>query len=123
MKTIVAGSRTIGEFMVVNYALQQCPWTISEIVSGRARGVDSLGEEWANRNRVPVKFFPADWDRFGRSAGYRRNAEMAEYADALVAVWDGESKGTGHMIDLAKRNGLQVMIYNTSNGSVTNYSD
>lgn len=62
--------------------------------------------------------FQADWDRYGKSAGYRRNAEMAKFASeegnkgVLIAFWDGESRGTKNMIDLAKRYGLKVHVVN-----------
>ena len=59
---------------------------------------------------IPVKRVPANWEKFGRSAGHRRNAEMAQYADGLVAFWDGLSPGTRSMIDLAKGRGLKVHI-------------
>ena len=85
-----------------------------QIVSGTARGVDQLGEEYAKRNDLAVKKFPADWDRFGKSAGYKRNKQMAEYANALVAFWDGRSRGTKHMIDLAKAAGLSVSVIITT---------
>lgn len=81
-----------------------------EIVSGAARGADALGERYAAERGLAVKQFPADWDRYGRSAGYRRNAEMAEYADAAVVFWDGKSKGSKHMINLAKEKGLPVRV-------------
>ena len=57
-----------------------------------------------------VVYFPADWDLEGKSAGFKRNVKMAEYADALVAFWDGESKGTKHMIEIAKEKGLDIRI-------------
>jgi len=82
-----------------------------EIVSGTATGADRLGERYAKDNGYTVKKFPADWNKHGKSAGYKRNAQMAEYADALIAFWDGKSKGTKHMIDLAKHNNLGVRIY------------
>lgn len=86
-----------------------------EIVSGHARGADSLGEKFAKECEIKLTLFPADWDKYGKSAGYRRNAEMAKYAvegkeqgviGILIAFWDGKSKGTRSMIDLAKRYGL-----------------
>lgn len=112
MKTIVAGSRSIGSFEIVESAIKESYFPISEIVSGTARGVDKLGEQWAKLNNIPIKCFPADWETYGKSAGYKRNVQMGEYADALIAVYDGESKGTKHMIDIAKRLGLRVYIYN-----------
>ena len=81
-----------------------------EVVCGGARGGDAFGKEYAEEYGLKVKMFPAEWGKYGRSAGYRRNAEMADYADCLLAFWDGESKGTKHMIDLAKKKGLKVFI-------------
>ena len=80
-------------------------------MSGTARGVDRFGEQWAIENNVAIKPFPADWDTYGKRAGYLRNTQMAEYADALIAVWDGESRGTKHMIDEAKKESLEYFIY------------
>ncbi len=84
---------------------------ITEVVSGTARGADLAGETWAIMDDVPIKRFPADWDTYGKRAGYLRNEQMAEYADALVAVWDGVSRGTNHMIEAAKVAGLKVSIW------------
>ena len=81
-----------------------------EIISGTARGADALGERYAAERGLAVKQFSADWDRYGRSAGYKRNAQMAEYADAAVIFWDGISRGSKHMINLAKEKGLPVRI-------------
>lgn len=84
------------------------------IISGAARGADQLGEQYAKIVGYEVSRFPADWDGLGKMAGYVRNAEMAKYAIAdenygvLIVFWDGKSKGTKHMIDLAEKNGLDV---------------
>ena len=99
MRVIIAGSRSIEEFAEVAIAVEESGFKVTEVVSGRARGVDMLGEAWADENDVPVKPFPADWNKWGNDAGKRRNTEMAEYADALVAVHDGVSNGTQNMID------------------------
>lgn len=114
MKVIIAGSRDNIEYQDVLSAMGECPWSseITEVVSGKARGVDTLGEQWAIENNISIKEFPADWKKFGRSAGIKRNEQMGDYADALVAVWDGESKGTRHMIDYSKNKGLKVFVYN-----------
>ena len=111
MKTIIAGSRTIDDFDVVAEAVRCSGFPIREVVSGGARGVDALGELWANRASLPYVIFRANWDRDGRRAGPLRNIEMAKYADALVAVWDGKSRGTKHMIDEATRRGLKVYVH------------
>lgn len=113
-KVIIAGSRVITDYFEIVTALTLAGYTVSnltEIVSGTARGVDQLGEMLANRNNIPVKKFPANWDKYGKSAGYRRNADMADYADSLVSIWDGQSKGTKHMIDLMNKKNKPVFIH------------
>lgn len=111
MKVIIAGSRSIDDPGLVAAAVEASGFTITEVVSGAAKGVDTFGEEWAAVRGVPVKRFPADWKRYGRRAGPVRNREMAEYADALVALPKGESRGTRNMIDEARKRGLQVFVY------------
>jgi hypothetical protein len=111
MRTIVAGSREGIHYDDVLKAMETCSWTPTEIVSGKARGVDTMGEQWAKENDVPIKEFPADWDNLGRKAGTLRNCQMGDYADALVAVWDGSSRGTAHMIKYAKEKGLKVHVH------------
>jgi len=87
-----------------------------EIVSGRANGADRLGELFAKDYNLKIKYFPADWDLYGKSAGYRRNGDMAKYAaednGVLVAFWDGKSKGTKHMIDTANKYKMKVYVVN-----------
>lgn len=115
MRTIIVGSRTILDVKKVYRAVADSDFNVTEVVSGCAKGVDLLGEEFAINMGIPIKKFPADWDNYGKSAGYIRNLAMAEYADALVAIWDGESKGTKHMIDIATKLGLKVYVYTTKN--------
>ena len=86
-----------------------------EIVSGGARGADKLGERYAKEHNLRLKIFPADWDKYGKRAGYIRNTEMAEYANCLIAFWDGKSKGTAHMIVLAPKYDLMTAIIKTGN--------
>lgn len=112
MKVIVAGSRTIVDASIVGRAIEESGFDVTEVVSGRARGVDRLGEEWAHRQGIHVQPFPADWIRYGSKAGPIRNQKMAEYANALVAVWDGKSTGTRNMIELALRTGLPIHVVN-----------
>lgn len=114
MKIIIAGSRGFSDFQLL-YA--KCEEILAnakeaEIVSGTARGADKLGEHYASLKGYSVSQFPADWDKHGKAAGYVRNKEMADYADCLIAFWDGKSRGTKHMIDLAKEKGLSVHIIN-----------
>ena len=107
MKLIIAGSRTLKDTGLIDAAVDHYHlWDkISEIVSGGARGIDQAAIEYASEANSPCKVFPADWEQYGKSAGYIRNVEMATYADALLAIWDGHSKGTLHMItEMHKRN-------------------
>ncbi len=103
MKVIIAGSRSITDPDLLGECLEQMShegWNVIEVVSGGAGGADQLGECWAERCKIPVKQFLPDWGKYGRSAGFRRNREMAEYADAAIVLWDGVSRGAKNMIDL-----------------------
>lgn len=113
MKTIIAGSRSISNPTLIQAAITASSFHITEVVSGCARGVDVLGEQWAQKHNIPIKYFPADWNTFGKSAGYRRNEQMAQYAQTLIAIWDGTSKGTQHMINLANKYNLLVYVHET----------
>ncbi len=112
MKVIIAGGRAFDNYDLL---YQKCNEALSmqqkiEIVSGTANGADKLGERYANEKGHPIKQFQADWGKYGKSAGYKRNEEMAKYADALIAFWDGKSRGTKHMIDLANRYKLKLKV-------------
>lgn len=112
MKVIVAGSRDFNDYDTLK---KVCDFMLSrqdevEIVSGTASGADQLGERYAREMGYSIKQFPADWSK-GKSAGYLRNQDMANYSDALIAFWDGKSKGTEHMINLAKKHNLKVKIH------------
>jgi hypothetical protein len=113
MKTIIAGSREGIPYATVERAIvafQREFGPITEVVCGMARGVDALGAYWADKNAVPIKPFPADWNANGKAAGPIRNRQMADYAEALCAIWDGVSRGTKNMIDEAKKRGLKVYV-------------
>ena len=116
MKLIIAGSRDITltcACRAVEGALEKTGWchAITEVVSGASGNVDKIGEFWAELMELPIKRFPADWDKHGKAAGPIRNRAMAEYADALIAVWDGESKGTANMILEMHRQGKPVFVW------------
>lgn len=117
MKVIVAGSRSIVDYTIVAAVLNSSRFKITEIVCGEAKGVDSLGRRYAEENNIPIASFPVtseDWNKKGKAAGYIRNKEMGEYAEALIAIWDGESRGTQHMISIMKENKKPFETYNTS---------
>ena len=114
MKIIIAGSRTFTDYKKLSEVCDQFlqDQTDIEIVSGAYyKGADKLGEQYAKERGFKITQFPADWKRFGRAAGPKRNEQMANYADSLIAFWDGKSKGTKHMIDLAKGSNLKIYIY------------
>lgn len=113
MKIIVAGCRNFNDYDLLKSKLDFYFQNIEieEIVSGACSGADRLGERYAHEHNIPVKQFPADWS-LGRKAGPLRNEEMAKYADALVAFWDGESRGTANMINRARAHGLKVRVVN-----------
>ena len=111
-KVIVAGGRDFDDYKTL---CEVCDYMLSkqnhvEIVSGAARGADKLGETYSKERDYWLTQFLAAWDTHGKAAGYIRNKQMAEYADALIAFWDGRSKGTKHMIDLAKEYNLKIKI-------------
>lgn len=116
MRVVVCGSRTVTSFQLVEQAIESFNLSITELVSGGARGVDTLAENWAIKNGINVKRFPANWNQYGLSAGPIRNRQMADYCDCVIAVWDGESKGTKNMIDYTKQIGkpVYIHIYSTS---------
>jgi len=121
-KVIIAGSRGFSNY---KFLREQCNKYLREkrktcniiIVSGHARGADTLGEKYAQDEGFDLEIYPAQWKKLGKQAGYRRNEQMAEVADALIAFWDGESKGTKHMIDIMNAKNLQVKVveYETTN--------
>lgn len=115
MKTIIAGSRDLGSMDLIASAALAAMFRediyISEVVSGGCRGVDVAGEQWAASQGISINRFPADWKTHGRAAGPMRNRQMAEYADALIAIWDGKSKGTKNMIEEAHKAGLVVYVH------------
>lgn len=112
MKVIIAGSRGYrwSESMVerIDNLLRNQANVV--IVSGGARGADEFGEKYAQYHSYRVERYPADWDRFGKSAGYRRNMQMAEAADAAIVIWDGKSPGSRHMIDIMKKAGKPTRV-------------
>lgn len=112
-KVIIAGGRDFNDYNILK---KYCDHILSnktdiEIVCGMARGADLLGKRYAEEKKYKLAKFPADWDKFGKSAGYKRNEEMGLYADAAIIFWNGESKGTKHMIDLSKKNNLLLKVY------------
>jgi len=97
--------------MVVAEAMQESGFDFTEIIHGGARGVDQIAGLIGKESGLPVHVFPANWDEYPKSAGFLRNMEMVAEADAVVAVWDGKSRGTKHTINHAKKVGVPVYVY------------
>lgn len=121
--TIVAGSRSITDAEVVETAINDAPFEITELVSGGAEGVDTLAEDWADEQNVAVETFRPDYDTYDSNlAPLKRNEEMANYAEALVAVWNGDRpSGTTHMIQTAKDNDLALHIHRTDSSTLSDF--
>lgn len=111
MRTIIAGSRTIRNYETVERAIKLSGFEITSVLSGCANGPDTLGERWAKENDVHVEYYPANWNKDGGYAGLIRNRQMADNADAVIAVWDGKSTGTKDMIDVARRKKLSIHVH------------
>jgi hypothetical protein len=122
MKLIIAGSRSWYDYNstknIIEKVLLDNNWEPTEIVSGCASGVDHNGEIWATRKGIAVKGFPAQWHEFGRAAGPVRNQEMAEYADALLALPGSTSRGTWDMVERMRSLGKPVVVKKLTDRSV-----
>ena len=110
-KVIVAGGRDFNDYELLVKTLDKFRVYVPyfEVVSGKARGADSLGERYAKEHKLPIQPFPPNWN-LGKVAAILRNEEMGNYADALIAFWDSSSPGTKHMINYATKKGLQVIV-------------
>lgn len=101
LRMIIAGSRSFTDKKRMYSHMKRYTYAkiITEVVSGTAKGADRLGERWADLKDIPIKRFPADWDKYGKRAGHIRNKRMAKYADEAIIFWDGESKGAKDMME------------------------
>jgi len=110
MKLIIAGSHTFTDYQHLCQVLAPDRPRITQVLTGGAPGADALGKRWAWSKQVPWKGFKADWERFGKVAGVRRNHQMAQAGDVLVAFWDHKSPGTAHMIQCMRALGKPVVV-------------
>jgi hypothetical protein len=114
-KVVIAGGRDFDNYELLS---KTCDFMLSEkikthnvvIISGAARGADTLGERYAQEHGLGLDRHPANWDLHGKAAGYIRNKEMVDIADACICFWDGKSKGTKHTIDLSIEKGIKLKI-------------
>lgn len=114
-KLIVAGGRDFDDYVEMHAQVMKLATTAYRdheisIVSGMARGADALAVRFANVERIQLYKFPADWDKYGKRAGFLRNEEMAKFSDGLLAFWDGQSRGTAHMIKTMQAMGKPVHV-------------
>jgi predicted Rossmann fold nucleotide-binding protein DprA/Smf involved in DNA uptake len=110
VKLAIIGSRSFNNVELFGKTLEPYVDKISLVISGGAKGADSLAEEWAGFNGINTEIYLPDWDKHGKRAGFIRNIEIIGACDAVIAFWDGESKGTAHSIQLAKETGKPVKI-------------
>lgn len=110
MKILICGSRSINDPALISQAILQSGMTPTHIISGGARGVDRLAVQYAVSHDIEFTEYLADWDRYGKRAGFMRNCVMVGKADAVIAIWDGESRGTKHSIDYATSQGKKVFV-------------
>ena len=121
-RVIIAGSRDMADYEAAKKAIGEAFSEIGggaqvRIVSGHCRGADILGERYAREHGLELAVFPAEWNRYGRRAGFIRNTRMAEFASeegiegALIAFWDGQSRGTKMMIDIAEKKGIDAYVF------------
>lgn len=126
-KIIIAGSRSFNNYQYlydrINWVLKQEDIDLHnvEIVCGMAQGADKLGEEFANDHLLQVKYFPAQWDLYGKQAGYIRNKAMAKYADLCICFYDGQSKGTKLMMNLAIQYNKPTYVFNYNKNQFYHY--
>jgi hypothetical protein len=100
LKVCIAGPRTVLDMKLVFDCIANSNVQITTVISGAAIGVDSLGEEWAKRNNVPIEQFKPDYTKYGRYyAPLQRNYEMAKFCDSAIVIWNGTSTGTKYMLD------------------------
>lgn len=112
-RVIIAGGRDFNDYELLSKTMKDYLASIEDdicVVCGQARGADTLGERYAKEHNHSIQYYPANWKRYGKAAGYIRNTEMANNADALVAFWDGQSLGTKHMIATAIQLGLSIHV-------------
>ena len=123
-RCLIVGSRSFTDYDLLSQkakALLISYWPNVEIVSGGAKGADALAKRFAFENSLEYTEFPADWDAYGKSAGYIRNTQMHEYISqaehrGVIAFWDGKSKGPSHNFELAEKYSNQLKVFTIAEG-------
>lgn len=114
-RIVIAGCRDYTNYNQAKEYIDKCLSNIRKeneiiIMSGGAKGADALGEQYAKENGFKIERYNADWDKYGRSAGPKRNELMAKNCDCVICFWDGQSRGTKSMIDYAKKYNKTIRI-------------
>lgn len=107
MKVAVIGSREL----TINGLEKYLPPETTEIVSGGAKGVDTCAENYAKQKNIKIKIFLPEYEKYGKSAPLKRNIQIIDYADTVVAFWNGKSRGTKYVIDKCKEKGKKIKVY------------
>lgn len=114
MKLAVVGSRTFNDYNLlkesIDNLINEKKIKIDALVSGGAKGADSLGAQYGQENNIPLIEFKPDWKKYGKSAGFKRNIDIINECDMCIAFWDGESHGTKHDIDLCEKSGKECVV-------------
>jgi hypothetical protein len=110
MKVIIAGSQTFTDYQCLCQVLAPDRHRITQVLTGGAHGAEQLGYRWAWKHQITHQLFRADWERFGKSAGVRRNYQMAQAGDLLLAFWDGQSPGIAHLVQCMRQVGKPVVV-------------
>lgn len=130
MRVVISGSRTENDIRLIEMSVAESGFDVSQVISGGAKGIDTLAVEWAVENDIPYdNSFTANWNdlshpdalikinkwgqKYDAKAGFRRNELMAVYGEALIAIWNGKSPGTKHMIKMARKRELPIFVYRT----------
>lgn len=111
----IVGSRTITDEKFVNRILNCYKFmfgTPTCIISGGAKGIDTIGEAWADKQGIEKKIFIPDWDKYGKQAGFIRNEDIIKNCDICLAIWDGGSNGTKNDFDLCQKYHKNLLIFN-----------
>ena len=119
MKVVIAGGRDFTNTDIAFTCIKPLVKAGDVIISGHAFGADHIGELYALKNKLQCELYPPDWKKYGKAAGPIRNEQMAKVADKLIAFWDGKSRGTRSMINLAKKHGCEITVFDYCGNEVT----
>lgn len=105
MKLLIAGSRSITDFDLNGHISDD----VDLIISGGAKGIDTLAEQYADKNGIEKLIIRPKYEKYGRAAPIRRNEEMVDISDAVLAIWDGKSRGTAYTLEYARKKGKEII--------------